>query len=85
MKIYTECSLENFTPWSGAVDTFDHILEEGGMRNLEWVLEDLYPDGIDETNLNDIFWFEPEWCFEMAGVSNPYEEEEEEEEELINL
>lgn len=43
MKIYTECSLENFTPWSGAVDTFDHILEEGGMRNLEWVLEDLYP------------------------------------------
>ena len=81
MKIYTECSLENFVPWSGAVYTFNHIMEEGGMRNLEWVLENSYPDGIDETALNDIFWFEPEWCFEMAGVSNPYEEEEEDEEE----
>lgn len=60
MKIYTECSLENFTPWSGAVHTFNHIMEEGGMENLERVLEDLYPDGIDETALNDIFWFEPE-------------------------
>ena len=80
MKIYTERSLENFIPWSGAVDTFNHILEEGGMDNLESVLEDLYPDGIDETTLNDIFWFEDEWCFEMAEVSNPYEEEEEEDE-----
>lgn len=78
MKIYTECSLENFTPWSGAVHTFNHIMEEGGMKNLECVLEELYPDGIDETVLNDIFWFEPEWCFEMAGVNNPYEEEDEE-------
>lgn len=81
MKIYTECSLENFVPWSGAVYTFNHIMAEGGMKNLEWVLEDLYPDGIDETTLNDIFWFEPEWCFEMAGVSNPYEEKEEDDEE----
>lgn len=50
------------------------------MENLEWVLEGLYPDGIDETELNDIFWFEPEWCFEMAGVSNPYEEDDDDEE-----
>lgn len=79
MKIYIECSLKKFIPWAGAVDTFNHILREGGMENLENILEDLYPDGIGETTLNDILWFEDEWCFEMAGVSNPYEDEDDEE------
>ena len=76
MKIYSEISLENFKAWSGAVDTLDRVREAGKCDELESILEDLYPDGMSETELNDLLWFEPETVFEWLGI----EEEEEEEE-----
>ena len=76
MRIYSETSLENFEAWSGAVDTLDRVREAGKCDELESILEDLYPDGMSETELNDILWFEPETVYEWLGI----EEEEEEEE-----
>ena len=76
MKIYSETSLENFEAWSGAVDTLDRVREAGKCDELESILEDLYPDGMSETELNDLLWFEPETVYEWLGI----EEEEEEEE-----
>lgn len=76
MRIYSETSLENFEAWSGAVDTLNRVREAGKCDELESILEDLYPDGMSETKLNDILWFEPETVFEWLGI----EEEEEEEE-----
>lgn len=35
---------------------------------LECVLEDLYPDGIEETTLNDLLWFEEESLYEWVGL-----------------
>ena len=75
MKIYSEISLENFEAWSGAVDTLNRVREAGKCDELESILEDLYPDGMSETELNDLLWFEPETVFEWLGI----EEEEEEE------
>ena len=75
MRIYSETSLENFEAWSGAVDTLDRVREAGKCDELESILEDLYPDGMSETELNDLLWFEPETVFEWLGI----EEEEEEE------
>ena len=74
MKIYSETSLENFEAWSGAVDTLDRVREAGKCDELESILEDLYPDGMSETELNDLLWFEPETVYEWLGI----EEEEEE-------
>ena len=76
MKIYNETGLYNFKAWCGAVDTLDRIIEEGKADELEAVLEELYPDGIDETQLNDILWFEPEWCFEVCGIETEEEDDE---------
>ena len=75
MRIYSETSLENFEAWSGAVDTLDRVREEGKCDELESILEDLYPDGMSKTELNDLLWFEPETVYEWLGI----EEEEEEE------
>lgn len=36
------------------------------------MIEDLYPDGIDATQINDIFWFDFDWIAQMLG----YEDEE---------
>ena len=78
MKIHSEISLENFGAWSGAVDTLDKVIEEGKCDELEAILEDLYPDGMSETELNDLLWLEPEQIFEWLGIEEEEEEEEEE-------
>jgi predicted nuclease with TOPRIM domain len=88
MKVYSEISLENFEAWSGAVNTLDRIRNAGKCDVLESILEESYPDGLSETGLNDILWFEPEWCYEMCGMrteSKIREELEEAQSELENL
>ena len=84
MKIYKEESLSNFEWWSGAKYTADRIdreLGERGWDELEAILEDAYPDGMDETELNDLLWFEPEAVYEWLGIGDKDENENEEEEE----
>lgn len=76
MKLYRELDITQFQPWSGAVYTFDKIDAADKLNQLEALLEELYPDGIEETQLNDLLWFDSEWLFECLGI----EEEEEEEE-----
>lgn len=77
MRIYTETSLENFGAWCGGRNTLDRVIEEGKTEELETVLEELYPNGLSETELNDILWFDPEWIYETLGISEEEEEEEE--------
>ena len=81
MKIITEQSLADFKFWSGAETTAQRIWEEQGSEGfdqLEAILEDLYPDGMDETELNDLLWFEPETIFEWLGIGDEEDAEEEE-------
>ena len=80
MKIFTEQSIANFEAWSGAKDTKQTIIDNDKEAEFDMLIEELYPDGIDETHLNDILWFESEWVYEMLGISEEEEEEEEEEE-----
>lgn len=75
MKIYSETSLDIFCPWAGAKSTYDEIQEAGKLDELEAILEDLYPDGMSDTDLNDLLWFEPELVYEWLGMSNPDEDE----------
>ena len=80
MKIYSETSISEFKAWSGAVETQDKIINEDKAEQFDNIIEELYPDGIDETQLNDLLWFEEEWIFEMLGIEEEEEEEEQEEE-----
>ena len=68
MKITSEMSLKNFKAWSGAKDTLNKLIELDKCEELEFILEDLYPDGLTDTQLNDILWFEDEWINEMLGI-----------------
>ena len=88
MKITKEISLDRFDAWSGAEKTLDKIISEGKAEEFEFILEDLYPEGVDETQLNDLLRFEPEWCFEAVGIRTESEiksELEEAEEELESM
>ena len=68
MKITSEMSLKNFKAWSGAKDTLNKLIELDKCEELEFILEDTYPDGISETQLNDILWFESEWIYDILGI-----------------
>lgn len=72
LKIYKE-TVSEFTPWQGAVSTYDTIVEENKLDDLDFLLEELYPEGISESQLNDILWFESDWVFAQLGIGNMVE------------
>jgi hypothetical protein len=72
MKIYAEESLRNFEFWSGAKDTVKYLTDDE-LDTIETILEEAYPEGMSETQINDIFWFEDDWIAETLGY-NDFEE-----------
>lgn len=87
MRIYSDESLSNFRFWSGAVCRAEQLTNEQ-FDAIERELEMLYPDGMSDTELNDLFWFDFEWVVGLIGLAlndsgdicDPSELEEEEEE-----
>ena len=68
MTITYELDLNSFEAWSGAKETLKRIQREGKCEELENVLEELYPDGMTETELNDLLWFDSESVYEWLGI-----------------
>jgi hypothetical protein len=62
-------SLDEYEPWSGAVSTWDKVVEADKVDQLDFLLSDLYPEGMTMTELNDILWFESDWVLGMLGIS----------------
>ncbi len=67
MTIKTETSLASFEAWSGAESTMEKLYALDLCTELENALDELYPDGMTDTELNDILWFEEEWIAELVG------------------
>lgn len=61
--------------WNGAVDTLDIISNEGKENDLMEFLDEVYPDGVDETDLNDFLSFEDDYIFNELGIDLEGEEE----------
>lgn len=72
-----EVNLENFEAWGGAKDTLNRVQENGLTEELEVFLEELYPEGMTETQLNDFLWFEPEYIYNSLGIKTEAELDEE--------
>lgn len=66
MKIISEISLADFKFWSGGADTAADLTTEQ-LESVENELEELYPEGMTDTELNDMFWFDRESIYQMAG------------------
>lgn len=70
MKIIIEDKrLRDFDFWSGAKDTVE-ILTTDELDTIEDLLEDAYPDGMTETQINDLFWFDTDVIAEWLGYEN---------------
>lgn len=61
--------LRDFEFWSGAVST-RHLLSDDEMDMIDDILSEEYAEGLDETAINDIFWFEDDWIAELLGYKS---------------
>ena len=67
--MYMRVRLSEYKPWSGAVDTYNRIMDEDKWDDFECLLQDLYCDREPtETDINALLWFEPEWVYEALGI-----------------
>lgn len=80
MVVTNEITLRDFEPWAGAVSRYE-TLTASQLDQLTFILEDLYPDGCTETQINDVLWFEEEWIAECLGFHSWEELEEANEDE----
>ena len=75
MKIYKEESLRNFEFWSGAKDRAARLTFEQ-LDQLENILEGVWPEGMTDTQVNDLLWFDfdtvCEWL-DIPGEDELYE------------
>lgn len=67
MRIIAEKSLATFEFWSGAKSFADQFTYNE-MDMIEDALNELYPEGMEDTMVNDIFWFEPDFICELIGL-----------------
>ena len=72
MRIVKEISVENFEGWSGANDTIEVIEKAGKVDEFDNLIEELYPDGLSETSLNDLLRFDYEWIYETLDRTKSY-------------
>ena len=77
MKIYSEISLGDFNAWSGAVDTMNTLHNLNSViddmdvfESLESTIEEWNENGITDTELNDLLWFETDTIAEWLGFSD---------------
>lgn len=61
--------------WGQAVSILNEIDEADKSEDLIDFLEDLYPDGVDGIELNDLISYDWEWLYKNIGM--PMDEEEE--------
>lgn len=66
MIITTEKDLTNFKFWAGA-KVLAKKLTYTELQQITEQLEDLYPEGMTETQINDLLWFEEDFICEMIG------------------
>lgn len=69
MKLtYEMNNIDEFKAWSGAVPTREAIIKNHKQEEFMIILEDIFPDGCSETELNDFLWFDDEFIFSALDI-----------------
>lgn len=62
-------SLSEFEAWSGGQDTIDDLTKEQLDSLLPMIVKS-FPEGLEETSLNDFLWFERDLIAEWLGFGD---------------
>lgn len=74
MILYEEFKFDKFTPWGGAAYTYHRIAKEGKGSEFEQILEEMYPNGISRSDLNDLLWMEAKEVLGWLGIEEEKDE-----------
>lgn len=66
MKIYRDIPLTKFEFWGGGKDRAE-CLTDDELNQIERILEFIYPEGLSEGEINNMFWFEDDMIAEWLG------------------
>lgn len=69
MRVYKEVSGYEFEFWAGAKDRAKYLTYDE-IEKVFSILEEMNPDGMSETEVNDFFWFEEDTIAEWLGYDN---------------
>ena len=56
--------------WSGALHTLNTIIQNDKLHELMSLLEDLYPEPVSVTTINDLLWFDTEFIYEQLEITD---------------
>ena len=76
MKLITNIDLNTFDASDGAKDTKQVILDANKEKDFDALINKWYPDGLIETELNNILRFESDWIFRTLRIEKKEEKEE---------
>ena len=62
--------IEAFEAWSGAIPTKEAIINAGKAEEFDALLDELFPNGCTEGELNDFLWFEDSYIYNLLGMDN---------------
>ena len=68
MKLIMDFS--DYQPWAGARDTYALIDCDNKLEELDNLITECYPEGLTETELNDILWFDSKWVLDTLGIED---------------
>ena len=68
MKVISEIDLSQFDFWSGGATNAAELTNEQ-LDQVGYILEDIYPDGMTDTQINDLFWFDFDTVKEWVGLT----------------
>lgn len=69
MKVFSEIDIDEFEFWEGGKCVADSFSEDD-LEAIQNKLEELYPDGMSDTELNDLFWYDEDFVAGLAGYSS---------------
>ena len=75
MRVYSDMSLTSFQFWSGAKSNAEKLTYEE-LEQVEYMLEDIYSEGVEDVFINDLFWFDFEIVCEWLGFRYDVENDE---------
>ena len=83
MKVYKEITrLDEFKPWSGAVETYNNIIKAGKSEEFIAKLASFFDcEEVSYTDINNLLWFGSEACYDLVGLDKNGNEKNDEEEE----
>lgn len=76
MRITKDIPLRKFEAWSGGAYTLQAVIDAAQCDTLEFIIDDLYPDGMDATQLNDFLWFQRDQIYEWLDMPGDDEDNE---------